>query len=407
MEDEELANFKKLIEPSTDPNPMDELLDLVANGLNAEWPHTKILSWLGRLTKLPEGARDFWEDLLALRGEGLVRGDVQLYVWAPGDRPPHSPMHGQILVSDKPKLIHLREGYFAERKLYSDLARDAIDWIESVARQPEAFSGAHVLWLGGRSGCGKSVALLHLLSRLHQEGIGPIVWLGSGVSRLAEAVRRVPSFAGKYQTVLIAVDDPYAPHTEGDDRTWRDALSELETLQNRGRTSLPILVCCGPSDQAERLSQEFTGEVAVHVLTVESALVDRKKLESWYRTRTGKNPPATGDGDVLLVQLFFEWQTGKSLKAFGKNFRKRLLELDPSRHLFEIVRRILAANRLYTGYPRSALAAKLAPTQRDAFEALIREHHFAVDEDADRAGVWLTHPHLANVVFNAWLPAGS
>jgi hypothetical protein len=338
---------------------------------------------------------------------GLILKSCPGYVWAPGDRPPFSPGHGQILISDKPKLIHLRAGYFAERKLYSDLAREAIDRIESVARQPEAVSGAHVLWFGGRSGCGKSVALLHVLSRLHQEGIGPIVWLGSGVSRLAEAVRRVPSFAGQDQTVLIAVDDPYAPHTEGDDQTWRDALSELETLQNRGRTSLPILVCCGPTDQAERLSQDFAGEVAVHVLPVDSALVDRKELESWYRTRTGKNPPAAGDGDVLLVQLFFEWQTGKSLKAFAKNFRKRLLELDPSRYLFELVCRILSANRLYTGYPLSALAAKLTPTQIDAFRALVKEHHFAVDEDADRAGVWLTHPHLADVVFDAWLPAGS
>jgi hypothetical protein len=397
-----LIEFKDRVEACTDPSPMDELLDLVANKLNAEKPLTTILSWLGRFTRLPQRAEDFWQDLRDLSRDGAARQNTDLYLWSAADRPP-PPMLGPVLLNDRPKLVHLRQGYFADRPLYASLTDATGNLLESITSSRDVGQGAQIIWIGGRSGCGKSVALLHVLARLHEKGVGPIIWLRNRVDLLGEAIRWIPHLAREDQTVIIAVDDPYAPNTQGDESAWRRALSELESLQDRGRIRMPVLLCCGPKEQSARLTQDFGGDVSVQMLPFNADLDDQAQLKAWFRVRTGHEPAETGKGDLLPVQLFFEWSTGP-IKAFAKRFRKRLLELDSSRKVYEIVCRILAANRMYTGYHYAALESGLLPTQRDAFEILIREHHFALDEDPDRGGVWLTHPQLANAMFEAWLP---
>src|ERR1044071_699063 len=80
VEPDQLASFKSRIAAATDPNPMDELLDLVANRLSAERPLPTVLSWLGRLTDLPGGARDFWSELCTLRNQGRARENRPTYL---------------------------------------------------------------------------------------------------------------------------------------------------------------------------------------------------------------------------------------------------------------------------------------------------------------------------------------
>ena len=68
----------------------------------------------------------------------------------------------------------------------------------------------HVLWIDGRSGCGKSVLLLQLMQRLVQERRAPILWLQNNVAALPEVIKRwnrydIPSD----QPAYIFLDDFY------------------------------------------------------------------------------------------------------------------------------------------------------------------------------------------------------
>lgn len=399
--------FKTRVTWTTDPNPFDELLALVANELNADEPLPTVLSWIGRLSDPASGSQQVWSDLHALRNRQRGSPRSRMYVWTSEDRPPRTVQPGQVLTNEQPKIVHLRRGYFSDRPLFHSLAEDAIKWTSSNPREADPALRVPVLWLAGRSGCGKSVALLHVLSQLHQEGVGPILWLGNSINLLPEAIRRAASISAPNDQVIIAVDDPYAPRTQGDGEPWREALAELNQLENRAVARLPLLICCGPTEQAHQLEHDFADDVRVHTLKVPHSLTDRAAIESWFQLRTGAPPPDVGSGDLLPAQLFFEWQTGQPLGAFAISFRKRLEEQDPSGRIRDTVFRAVAVNRLYSGYPAAALDADLSPEQKDSFAGLLSEHHFAVDEDPERLGLWLAHPHLADALFEAWLPSST
>ena len=401
---DQISAFKKRVTWATEPNPLHELLALVANELEADEPLPTVLSWIGFLSDQENGSNEIWSKLIELRNKRRRIERSRLYIWTSRECPPETVSHGDILISQQPKLEHLRRGYFAQRPLYRKIFEDIVLFISSAPKERDPALRTPVLWIGGRSGCGKSVALLHILALLHEEGIGPIIWLGNGVNFLSEAIHRASVIAGDREQPIIALDDPYAPRTQGDDQPWRNALAELEQLQNRSTVRPPILICCGPTEQARRLEEDFPDDINVHTLTIPDTLDDREQLEEWFEQRMGVPPPAVGNGDVLLVQLFFEWRTGKPLPSFAQRFRKRLEEKDPSCNMRDIVYRIIAVNRLYAGYSSAALKAHLRPEQLDAFESLLRENHFVISEDYGRRGVWMTHPHLANALFEAWLP---
>lgn len=400
-----IAYFKSQVSWTADPNPFDELLAIVANGLDADKPLLTVLSWIGRLSDPESGSRQVWSDLCALRNKQQCTGRSRLHIWSSKDRSPEAVQRGPVLTNEKPKIVHLRLGYFAHRPFYRALAENAIQWISSNPQENDQALRVPILWLAGRSGCGKSVSLLHVLSHLHEEGLGPILWLGSGVDLLPEAIRRASWIAGPSDQVIIAVDDPYAPRTQGDVEPWRKAVAELNQLQNRGTPHAPVLICCGPTEQKLQLEEDFSDDVRVYTLNVPHDLRDRSALERWFELRTGSPPPDVGVGDVLPVQLFFEWETGQSLSSLAFSFRKRLVEMDPAGVVRDVVYAVAAVNRLYTGYPPSALKSRFSPEQHDAFRNLLEEHHFSIDEDRERHGLWLRHPHLANALFEAWFPS--
>ena len=333
-----------------------------------------------------------------------MSGIVGLRLWSPGDRPPQTVEQGPALPGYQPRPIHLRKGYFCDRPVYRELTAETVRWLSSNPWESDFSLRVPMLWIGGRSGCGKSVAMLHILSQLHEAGLGPIIWLGNNMALLPEAVRRAPRMAGPSDQVIIALDDPYIPRTQSDEEMWSEVLSALHLLQDRNTDwKPPILFCCGPTSQALTFKEDFSDKIFIKRLTVPHTLDDRKVLETWYEKRTGKKPPSVSQGDVLIVQFFFEWQLDEPLSSFAHTLKKRLEKEDPSRMMLDTVYRIACANRLYAGYPPGALN-RLNPTQRDAFRFLVEEHHFAIDEDPRRSGIWLTHPHIANSLFEAWFP---
>ena len=127
--------------------------------------------------------------------------------------------------------------------------------------------------------------------------------------------------AGPDDQVIIALDDPYIPRAQSDEKMWSEVLSALHLLHDRNTDCKPpILLCCGPTSQALRFNEDFFDNIFIKRLTVPHTLDDRNVLETWYKKRTGKKPPSVSQGDVLLVQLFFEWQLDESLPSFADDY---------------------------------------------------------------------------------------
>lgn len=175
-----LQSFKEKVSYTTDPNPFDEVLALVTQ-LDADDPFDKVLCWVGLLTDPSHGYRQLWSDLVELQRNQRKSDIVSLRLWSPGDRPPQTVEQGPVLPGYQPRPIHLRKGYFCYRPVYQELTEETVRWLSANPWESDFSLRVPILWIGGRSGCGKSVAMLHILSRLHKDGTGPIIWLGNNI----------------------------------------------------------------------------------------------------------------------------------------------------------------------------------------------------------------------------------
>jgi hypothetical protein len=417
-EDPQLVDFRARVEHALHSDPENDLLALLANELRAQSPLAIVHAWLGRLLEAarePDGyeraAREIWNTLHELdqaRGRQPATG---IHVWTTRDRPPGSVRPGSFLTGEQPLVKHLREGFFAPRPdLFEPLADRVTAWLSSNPAATDKGARLPFYWLAGRSGAGKSVALLHVLALLHERGHGPILWLGNRVANLPAAIRYVHEVRRKDHPVVIAIDDPYAPATQGDMASVRqEALAELQESRESGdASSLPLIVCCGPTEQAERLRDEWSSDALVTIDPLgKESTPDLTALRAWYRARAGQDAPDIGDENVLLVQLFFQWRAGISMGEFANRFRRRIQAADPTGGVERALARMLALNRLYVGYCTGAFNQALSPEQRDVVARLRHEEHLAEDVVSVRSGLWLAHPHLADAIYEAWHPAGS
>jgi hypothetical protein len=406
--------FRQRLEVAIDESPERELLRLLINRFDADDPLATIRGWLGRLTEAAAGpqalmraaASEIQNDLRTLERGRERQASSRIYCWSSADRQPDDVERGSFLVGQRPMLPHLREGRFAPRAALIDSIVDQVrSWMDPHPSASDVAYRLPVFWIGGRSGCGKSIALLQTLARLHEDDGIPILWLGADISALPEAVRRARALRQAGDTVVIGVDDPYSPVAQNDAASlWQDAVAELMvSRQVADASEIPLLVCCGPTEQGERLAADLHDDVVVHQQQMPQETTDeRETLRNWYRLRTGSEPPDVGDRNVLMVQLFFEWSVGQILPAFAERFKRRILANEGGAGLVDVFSRILALNRLYVGYPEGALMARCDPQQRTAIDRLRREHHLEKSEGDDRSGTWLAHPHLSNAIYEAW-----
>jgi predicted RNA-binding protein with RPS1 domain len=414
--DQALNDFRSRLQVDLQSDPEDDLLALLANEFRAERPLATVQAWLGRLLEAADGAdsyeraaRDIWEDLYELDRQQVSRRATGVHVWTSQDRPPVGIREGRCLIGEQPLTSHLRDGFFDPRpSVFKPLADRAEAWI---IQNPTVCDESHRLqlfWIGGRSGSGKSVALLHVLTLLHERGHGPILWLGNKVGNLPASIRWARELRRPGQPVLIGIDDPYTPALQGDAAAiWQEALAELQESRESGdASSLPMIVCCGPTEQAERLQDEWSDDllVVIEMLGRESS-ADIAELRAWYRARTGQEPPQVSDENILLVQLFFQWRVGVPLAEFARRFRRRINAADRGGGVERALARMLALNRLYVGYSQEAFGNSLTAKQRDLVARLRREEHLAEDQSNSRPGLWLAHPHLADAIYETWYPA--
>lgn len=405
-------SFARRIAILTENDPFDDCLAVLANKLGDRHPVKHLNELLGRLLHasytgdLCPVSTDIWEKLNEIEKERAA-GAPGVYVWTSADRPPSAVSGGETLIGEQPRPYHLAAGYFAQRQpLYDNMVRAVTGWLHEKAYQRESTLRVPVFWIGGRSGSGKSVTLLHVLAALHAEGAGHVMWLGDKPSLLPDALAWAAALAQQGHQPIIGIDDPYAPNTRNDDKgLWTSALGHLESMLNTGTSApLPAIVCCGPTEHADRFRNDFADDVTLtrdDVSPYERAS-DLAELRAWYRKRTGRAPPDLGDEDVLLVQLFFQWRMGLALREFSIRFKERLEEAG-GKELREAISCMLCANRLYVGYPAAGVTNRLTPENRDALDRLLKEHHIARMSEG-RTGFWLTHPHLANVIYENWHP---
>jgi len=413
-DDATLAAFLARTRAEVLGDPMEELLATLANQLNAPDPLELVRRWMGLLLeRTSEGAavaasRQIWSDLWRLQAAEALPPGSGITHWQDEWTSPAEIQPGGYLTGQRPTVLHLREGYFAPRPdVYDGLAARAEAWI-GAAREQVGDVRLPVFWIGGRSGAGKSVALLHVLSILHEREHGPVLWLGNKTALLSAAMGRARTLRFRDSTAIIALDDPYAPEGQADAAlVWREALATLEAVrQVSGASDLPLVICCGPSEQAERFREEFPDDIDVTLVEVPRETdADLVRLREWYRVRAEREPPEVGDQNVLLVQLFFEWRVQATLPEFASRLRTRIRASGrDGERVYEFLSVMLAVNRLYVGLPATTRERELTAEQQDLLDLLRGENHLAEDVRAGETGLWLAHPHLSNAIYESWFP---
>ena len=96
-----------------------------------------------------------------------MSGEVLFGLWGEADQPPkvvrYEPdLQKAVRTGQKLRRADLRDGSLADRRIYDDLQQFAETWLEGQAEAAEKLSA---LWIEGRSGGGKSAALLHVLAQ--------------------------------------------------------------------------------------------------------------------------------------------------------------------------------------------------------------------------------------------------
>jgi len=396
-------------------DPGGEIEALLSHRLRAEEPQRLRHEWVGSLlgsvgfptaeerrAEMRTTTGQIWRRLTDLDRARKPSGGI--YLVSPTDAAPEQPERGKVLTGQQPDFRYLRQGYFAERPgAIGRVQERFIGWMENRSASPGG-SAVPLFWIAGRSGSGKSVLLVQLVSSLRQESWDPILWLGNKSRLLPEAARWAGSAFSGEGPPLIALDDPYGPGGPRNE-AWDEFLAELNSVrQDDDPSSTPIMICCGPTEQAERLSREFPGELEVELVELQQEPPEElEDLRAWYRARTGAEAPAA-EPNVLLVQLFFQWQVGQTLDAFAQRFRARILDAGGGEAVLPLLELALALNRLYLGFPQAAADRRLPGEEADRLARLLRENHLTVGEEGARAGLWLAHPHLANGIYDAWFP---
>lgn len=410
-----LSVFKARVDVAVLPSPRLEAAKVLVEELREPDPFTLLDRTMARLLAAPGADLDQVVDEFrtTLRGLRVAASDVQrrFGIWSCEDMPPDAVVHEEddrraVRIGERLSIFDLREGRLANRSIYDRIERACE---ERLAGERPLYK-LPVFWISGRSGCGKSAALLHIASRLHAQNPDRLVlWLGQRPELVAPAMRWAGRMATEGQAVVLVLDDPFtAERQSAFTRAVIDAQAEWEGLSAgaSGSARTPLLLCCGPTEQRSAAEDACAGQLDFDGFDMpQETEGDFAELAEWYGVRTGR-PVVPMDGNVLLVQQLFEWTKG-SIAEFAIRFRDRIRSFDAGGTdgpVYDAVSSILALNRLYVDYPSSELRRR----QREHPElesALIQlqelEAHFEFTAQAT-GGVRLTHPHLADAIYREW-----
>ncbi len=425
---QELTQFKSLIQPTLEPDSQVLLIHRLINNFGIQKPVKEVDSWLNKLNRaVVRGTtqavcEDIYNELYDARSSW--KEDKISLLWTEKDRPPESieqetDPSKSVIIGQRATKKHLRDGRFAERKIYTEIYNQFLIWKDDAVEK--ARGRIPVFWLSGRSGCGKSVALLHLLSEIkRQTPDSTLVWCADDVNNLKAAKSWLPSLlksdeseeTNKGQNTFIAFDDPYShrQYEKADNQiSWLQKQFYNEDEDDEQGSGTPLILCCGPDEQLSWFEEEFSDQVDITTFSLPlENQEDYQELKTWYELRTGQVINSQGDApdQQILVQTLFQWHQDDNLKDFAKKFKDRLNDKRrkfKSKTAFELVSEILYVNRLYAEFPSSAYEkyCDKDPELAEAMDTLIKEnHHFSLDNE--EGTIRFTHPHLANEIYKAW-----
>lgn len=405
-----VPSFIENIEVEEESFPENRILVLITNTFKCPNPLSILHTWLGQLlecVKSPDLMNNFgkqvWNELNTL-WRSCSNPTDSIYIWQDIDRPPEQVSVGSVLIGQRPQVHHLRKGYFSLRtEVYSDIEKSFLSLVDSI--DYNTIEKIQMFWIGGRSGSGKSVALLYLLANLNEKGFGPIVWVGHKTSLLRSAVKFVIESEERSNTPIIAIDDPYVVGIDNNvSQHWEEVFAYLHSYQQDGNYRyMPIFIACGPTEQAHLFKCDFNEYFDFYIEELpQETTKENDELRNWYQKRTGKQPPEICDDNSLMVQLFFQWDKHQSINDFSIRLKDRLVQGDISKGIFNLVSKVLSLNRLYIGYPITAVKNNLTPEQKDILESLENDLHLGEREKNGIIGYWLLHAHLANALYLNW-----
>jgi hypothetical protein len=402
----------------------DRLIQVLINEYAIERPYASVDEWLGSLYRaISDNSQEtvcnhINARLADFKSEKNAKDKRRsFYLWKDSDIPPErvisepSPEKA-ILVGQLPQIHHLKEGRFAERGAYKAIYDDFFAWAESSSYACDS-GKIPVYWLCGRSGSGKSAALLHLLSKIKGEVTETtIAWFRNNASALDGFLQYVPDLISNQKKLYLALDDPFSYENQVEfTRVIKQILTEFEYLLNSDPDQrLPCIICCGPDEQLEWCREQLADELLIHSYRLDDETVDDiEELKLWYQERTGVPvvEQQHAESDVLLVQVF-QWVANESLTDFAKRFKKRLDDERwecESTTPYHLLGTILYANRLYARFPSegySEIICKDPYLERAMSIISSEDHHISLDDDG--FGIRLTHPKLSDILYRQWYP---
>lgn len=413
-----IDEFINKVSTEISENSYSYIRQSLINNYSVTDPRVVIDTWVGKLyNAISKGIVDdvcleISEKLQSYgRKKESKHQQLSFYLWKQNDSPPEytqkqENLRKACIAGETPRKYHLIEGCFASRSVYNDIFQKFCSWVEYEKDSPEI--KLPVFWISGRSGSGKSVALLHLLSLIKSEDSNSVVaWFGDKPKALNTFLPYLDELSETQESIYLCFDDPYA-HQRQD--VFNKEIACLHDLVERlsekhSGINKPFLICCGPDEQLEWCEESLGDylQITKYRLKDENHS-DLEEIKSWFEKRTGLEVTNTNQG--LLVQTLFEWSRKESLKDFAIHFKKRLLdsrwdhkEISP----FEFVSNVLAVNRLYALFPNKkveAFCSTDAKLAKAIYQLEKEDHHFALAVDED--GVKLTHPHLADILYREW-----
>ncbi|MBM6577794.1 hypothetical protein KCP91_15530 [Microvirga sp. SRT01] len=410
-----LAVFRERVDIAVTPSPRLEAAKILIEEFRDADPLERLDRAMSRFLAASGGVLDqvvdeFRAELRALR---LAAATVErrFGLWSSEERAPDQVVcenddRRAVRIGERLSVSDLREGRLAKRAVYDRIERACE---ERLAGERPLYK-LPVFWISGRSGCGKSAALLHVAARLHAQNPDRLVlWVGHRPELLGPAVRWAGRMAAEGRAVVLVLDDPFTAERQSEFiKSVTDAQAEWESIcVGAGETARsPLLLCCGPNEQRASAEEACGGQLDFDGFDMPNETdADFLELAEWYRLRTGRSVEPM-EGNVLLVQQLFEWTKG-SIAEFARRFRDRIRSFDDSRQdgpVLDAIASILALNRLYVDYPMSELLRSQHehPTLESALIRLQElESHFQFTAQSS-SGIRLTHPHLADAIYREW-----
>jgi hypothetical protein len=292
-----LGAFRAQVMPTIDPHPLHDLVEDLVRHTGAVDPLAFAERWTARLMHGTASAEDLGVELLAAltalaRTQDRLPEAVRLVparIAAPDEV-----RLGDYLMGEQPRLSHLEQGYFAPRAWQVEpVVRAFREWLAADPFGTDRERRLPVFWIAGRSGSGKSVLLLQAMVRLIQSGIDPMLWLANRYHLLPVAMRWAVQACRAGEHPIIAIDDPFAPGDLGDAiGHWRTALDEVDRLRDES-DAVPVILACGPSEQAAGAEREFRADVCVQRWHLDDRLDSDHvvELSAWFLAARATHRP--------------------------------------------------------------------------------------------------------------------